>query len=370
MFNFGKCYKFLNKVNHGFWDITKILSYGRQAMLVTGSRSVGKSTQVALLSLITYKLFDKKFVYSRRRQKDVEKTYKTFFNNAVEIYNKYLGDELGKIIAFKPFNGRYWVAYEFDEDEKPVWEECGAYIALADEENFKSNSFSEYVILIYDEFISKDPTKYLGTKDNTDAEWDAVLSLAQTIDRGIDEPFRNELALFCLGNKSTVYNPIALSLGLVDYVQKGARFTAPKNKKWVWENIDHVDATSEYKDSTWYQLSDEKNRNYAYENISDDTEDFIKRPKNCLYIFTVRLKNVSYGIYTDHTNYYIDKPKDGYFVKSLDLCSHNGSDAGLIKSWRNDGMMMNLSTAFADGRLFFGNGKIQNTFLKYLDFTQ
>lgn len=330
MFNFGKTYKYLNMCNHGFWDITRILSYGRQAMIVTGSRSVGKSTQVALLCLITYALFGKKFVYSRRRQKDVEKTYKTFFNNAVDIYNRYL--PLKKIVAFKPFNGRYWVAYGLDEDEEPVWEECGSYIPLADEENYKSNSFSEYVILIYDEFISKDTTKYLGTKDNTDAEWSAVISLAQTIDRGIDTPFRNELALFCLGNKSTVYNPIALSIGLVDYVQKGAIFTAPKGKQWVWENIDHVSATSDYEDSAWYQLASEQDKNYAYENVGADPTDFIKRPENCVYIHTVQLKNVKYGIYTDNTNYYIDIPKLTYMVKSLDVHSHGKSDSGLIKS--------------------------------------
>lgn len=367
MFNFGKCYKYLQKVNNGFWDIVKILTYGRQAMIVTGSRSVGKSTQVALLCLFTYCEYGKKFVYSRRRQKDIEKTYKTFFNNAIEIFNSVYDK---KIVGFKPYNGRYWIAFTMDENEEPVWEECGCYIPLADEENYKSNSFSEYVILIYDEFISKDPTKYLGTKDNTDAEWSAVLSLAQTIDRGINEPFRNELALFCLGNKSTVYNPIALSLGLVDYVQKGARFTAPKNKKWVWENVDHVEATSDYKNSTWYQLASDNDKNYAYENISDDHEDFIRRPINCIYIHTIQLKGEKYGIYTDNTNYYIDIPKMSYLVKSLDIHSHNASDAGLIKNWRNDKLMMELTQAYCDGRLFFGNGKTQNIFLKYLDFTK
>lgn len=367
MFNFGKTYKYLEKVNHGFWNIINILTYGRQAMIVTGSRSVGKSTQVALLCLFTYALYGKKFVYSRRRQKDIEKTYKTFFNNAVEIFNSVFER---KIIAFKPFNGRYWIAFTMDENEEPLWEECGCYIPLADEENYKSNSFSEYVILIYDEFISKDPNKYLGCKDNTDAEWSAVISLAQTIDRGIDTPFRNELALFCLGNKSTVYNPIALSIGLVDYVQKGARFTAPKGKQWIWENIDHVEATSDYKESSWYQLASDQDKNYAYENEGADPTDFIKRPNNCLYIYTVQIKGEKYGIYTDHTNYYLDIPKSGYLVKSLDIHSHGASDSGLIRSWRQDSLMMQLTEAYCDGRLFFGNGKIQSIFLKYLEFTK
>lgn len=369
MFNFGKCYKYLDMVNHGFWDIKKILTYGRPAMIVTGSRSVGKSTQVALLCLLTYTIYGKKFAYIRRRPIDVQKTYKTFFNNAVEIYNRYL--PLKKIVGFKAFKGSYWIAFSLDDDEEPVWEECGSYIALSQEENYKSNSFSDYVIMIYDEFISKDKNKYMGTKENTDAEWDAMMSLYQTIDRGIDEPFRNETVIFCLGNKSTVYNPIALSLGLVDYVTKGARFTNPKGKQWVWEDIDGVEATVNYEDSYAYQLSTERTKEYAYENKGEDTEEFIKRPEVAKYYMTVRFKGNDYGIYYDkESNWYIDKPKDWYSCISLDVASHRKTDVQLIKKWTNDYTMMELSQAYAEGRLYFGSGKIQALFLRYLEFTQ
>jgi len=369
MFNFGKAYKYLDMVNHGFWDIKKILTFNRPAMVVTGSRSIGKSTQVALLCLISYQLFGKKFMYIRRRPIDVQKTYKTFFNNAVEIYNRYL--PLPKIVAFKAHKGNYWIAYSLDDDESPVFEECGCYVALSQEENYKSNSFSEYVTMIYDEFISKDPNKYLGTKENTDAEWDALMSLYQTVDRGIDTPFRNETVIFLLGNKSTVYNPVALSLGLVDYVNKGARYTNPKGKLWVWEDVDHVEATTNFEDSYAYQLSTEHTKKYAYENEGKDTTDFIKRPDVAKYYITVRLKGNDYGIYYDaQDNYYIDKAKDCYATISLDVVSHNQSDVGLIKRWTNDATLMKLSKAYMDGRLYFGSGKIQALFLRYLEFTQ
>ena len=85
MFNFGKVYKYLEQLNNGFWSVTRVLSYGRPTIIVTGSRSVGKSTQIAALSLITYMQTGRKFMYIRRRPIDVNKTYKTFFNNAVQI---------------------------------------------------------------------------------------------------------------------------------------------------------------------------------------------------------------------------------------------------------------------------------------------
>lgn len=369
MFNFGKAYKYLDMVNHGFWDIKKILTFNRPAMIVTGSRSIGKSTQTALLCLITYALFGKKFMYIRRRPIDVQKTYKTFFNNAVEIYNRYL--PLKKIMGFKAFNGNYWIAYSLDDDENPVWEECGCYAALSQEENYKSNSFSDYVIMIYDEFISKDANKYLGTKESTDAEWDGLMSLYQTVDRGIDSPFRNETVIFLLGNKSTVYNPVALSLGLVDYINKGARYTNPKGKLWVWEDVDHVEATSEYEDSYAYQLSTDRTKAYAYENEGKDGTTFIRRPTIANYFITLKLKGNLYGIYYDKEDcMYIDRPKDNYPVLSLDVDSHTGSDVELIRKWNNNNVTLQLSKAFSKGRLYFGSGKIQALFLRYLEFMQ
>lgn len=370
MFNFGKIYKNLEEMNNGFWSVTKILSYGRPTMVVTGSRSVGKSTQIAALCLLTYIKTGRKFMYVRRRPIDVQKTYKTFFNNAVSIVNTYCTG-VPKIKGVKAYKGNYWIAFSEDEEGNLEWEECGCYVALSQEENYKSSVFSEYVIMVYDEFISKDRNKYLGTKENTDAEWDALVSLYQSVDRGVDTPYRNETALFLLGNKSTVYNPVALSLGLVDYVRKGARFTAPKGKVWIWEDIDHVDATVNYEDSYAYQMSSEKVKRYAYENEGEDSDIFIKKPGIAIYHTTLRFKGQDYGVYSDQQfNMYIDKAKPGYAVVSLDLMSHDGSDVGLIRKWNDSPVLVLLTKAFMQGRLYFGNGKIQAIFLRYLEFMQ
>lgn len=369
MFNFGKIYKDLEAMNNGFWSVVKILSYGRPNMIVTGSRSVGKSTQTAALCLLTYIKLGRKFMYIRRRPIDVQKTYKTFFNNAIAIVNKYC--DCKKIEGFRAYKGSYWIAFSRDEDDALIWEECGCYVALSQEENYKSSVYSEYVIMVYDEFISKDKNKYLGTKENIDAEWDAICSLYQSVDRGVDTPYRNETALFLLGNKSTVYNPVALSIGLVDYVRKGARFTAPKGKVWIWEDIDHVDATVNYEDSYSYQMSSDRVKKYAYENEGEDTTHFIKHPGVAMYVTTLRFRNQEYGVYYDSAfDVYIDKPKAGYAVLSLDLMSHNGSDIGLIRKWNDNPTLVMLSKAFAMGNLYFGNGKIQALFLKYLEFMQ
>lgn len=366
MLNFGKTYKYLDQCANGFWSAKHILTYGKPVNFVTGSRSIGKSTGIACLCLINYMIYGKKFMYVRRRTEDTYKTCKTFFNNAVEIVNRYC--KLKKIEAFKAYNGKYYIAFSKDEDENPVWEECGMYTPLSKEENLKSSVFSEYDIIVYDEFISKDKNKYIGTKENIEAEWNALVSLYQTVDRGIGQPFRNETILFLLANKADMCNPVCLTVGVADYVKKGAHFTSPKNKPWVWEDIGHVDATVDYMDSFSYQMSTDNVRKYAYENEEVESEDFIKRPGVAYYDRTVRLKGVEYGIYHDDDfTFYIDKPKPGYVVLSLDVQSHNPVST-LIMKWEQDLTLQAVSLAYARGKLYFNNAKTQRIFLQYLDF--
>ena len=135
--------------------------------------------------------------------------------------------------------------------------------------------------------------------------------------------------------------------------------------------MDRVEAIDEVEQSFAYQMSTEAVRRYAYENKGNDRSDFIKKPDIATYMVTVKLKGVEYGIYRDvDFNFYIDKPKEGYAVISLDVDSHNGSDVYMIKRWHESPTLEAVSAAYQRGCVFFGNGKIQNAFLKYLEFTK
>lgn len=367
----GKTYKYLDQCANGFWTAKKALTYNRPIICVTATRSVGKSTGVALYVLLDYLVNGHKFMYIRRRQRDTYKTCKTFFNNAIVIINKYTDF---RIYGFKYEYGFYWISTEMDttkDEEEPIFEKCGMAFPLSEEEELKSSVFSDYFTIIYDEFISKDRTKYLGTKATPEMEWESLVSLYQTVDRGINQPFRNEVRIFLLGNKATIYNPICLSLGISDYVMKGQHFTAPKGKMWVWEDLDSVPATKNMEQSFAFQMSTENVKNYAYRNLGHDTNDFIKKPGIAVYITTVKLHGELYGIYRDDEYYfYIDKPKPNYAVTALDVQSHSENTLQLINKWRQSPLMCVLSNAYKRGMLYFGSGKIQNSFLLYLEYLQ
>ena len=364
----GKTYKYLDMCANGFWTPKKALTYNRPIICCTATRSVGKSTGTACYVLLDYLTNEHKFMYIRRRQRDTFKTCKTFFTNAVAIINKYTPFD---IVAFKYDAGFYYIALERDDDGEPVYKQCGLAAPLSEEEDLKSSVFSDYFTIIYDEFISKDRTKYLGTKNTPEMEWESVVSLYQTVDRGVDNPFRNETRVFLLGNKATIYNPICISLGISDFVREGQHFTAPKGKVWVWEDLDRVEATAQIEKSFAYQMSTESVKNYAYRNLGKDSDQFLRKPKIASYVATVKLHDVLYGIYRDSEfNFYIHTPKEGYAVISLDVGSYKESDLRLIAKWRESPLMQMLSEAYARGMLYFGSGKTQNAFLMYLEYLQ
>ena len=360
--NAGNTYKYLDQCAGDFVSLTKILSYGKPWMFLTGSRSVGKSTAIAIFDIIDYVKNGKKFIYTRRTKDETLLTCSTFFSNAVEIINRKTDIKIKK---FYYEAGRYFIILEGKEEA----EECGMIIPLSQEQKYKSSNLSDFCNLVYDEFIASDPSMYLGSKDYPDREYNSLISLYQTIDRGIDRPFRNETRFFFAANTTTIYNPIFLKLGISDYIEDHSKFISPKKSLWVLNQIPDVKATEAIKDSFAYMLSDDFNRKYAYENKGRDTEDFIKRPpkQSNIYHCTLAYKGSRYGVYSDfdRCDYYIDAERDGHKVISLDAESHRQDDLIMVTSWTEIPIMQSLLMRFKRGKLFFGNGRIKSVFYKY-----
>lgn len=363
MLNSGNVYKYLDAVSGGFWNCKKLLSYGKPWNFVTGSRSVGKSTNIACFFILDFLENGHKFIYCRRTKDETLLTCQTFFGNAISIINSKTDFNI-KSLEYN--GGEYYILLDGEEEKR----HCGSVVPLSLEQKYKSANFSEYCNLVFDEFICQDSTRYLGSKTTPDREYRAVLSLYQTIDRGIDRPFRNETRFFFLGNTATIYNPIFLSIGISDYIEDTSKFISPKSKLWVLERIESVDAMTEIEQSFSYQLSDEEGINYAFKNKGNDTDAYIKRPPehNRAYICTLIKDGRKYGVWADgnRIEYFIDVFHDiGAPEISLDVESHHGNDLMLVTTWADYPIIRLLLDRFKVSHLYFGNGRIKNVFYKY-----
>ena len=369
-------YKYLDYVSGGFYNCKTIITYGRPYNFITSDRSVGKSTSVALFVLLEYVVNDRQFIYCRRDKDTILLTAPKFFNNAISLYNNKLRkrfNELREIIGFRYNGGKYQISFTMNEDDNLEWEECGISIPLSLEAKSKSTPFGNVYNIIFDEFIERDPTKYLGTSATQGrVEFDSVLSLYESVDRREDQPFRNETRMFFLGNIENVYCPLYLMMKIAPYLVGGENFIAPKGKVWAVEKVRNIDATKEKEHSFAYLAADETHRKCAFSTETDDDKSFIAKPEISVFMFNVKLEGKEYGISRNPNSamneMYIGKPVEGHMTYSLDTKSHNGLDFQLISSWRKFPIMVTMHNLFERGLLYFDNGETKNVFLKYLQF--
>lgn len=362
--NAGNLYKYMEQCAGGFYNPAEILTYNRPWNFIIGSRNIGKSTGYAIYFILDYIINGHKFVYCRRTRDEVQLTCNTFFGNAVAIINKKCSG-LPKIKEMVYSAGYYRITYEGRDDS----EICGQTVALSLEQKVKSANFSDYYNLVYDEFIATDSARYLGTKDTPDREYNACLSLFQTMDRGIDQPFRNEVRFFFLGNNWTIYNPIFLSLNISDYVESDSKMIRPKNAGWLVQLVGEVEATKDYEQSNAFLLSDARNRDYAYRNKGVDSDTYIsKMPQGAKkqYYYTLIYEGKKYGVYECQEKFYIGKYMNlGRPEIALDTRSHYANDLMMITSWLDFPLIQVLHDAFKHNRLFFETGRIKQSFYKF-----
>lgn len=377
-------YKYLEALSGDFWSCQRLLTYGRPFNFVTSERSVGKSTNIAMFLLLEWIYNGHKFIYCRRDKDTIQLTGPKFFDNAVKILNEKmpkLDKNFKPIIQMELIGGKYLfsncVDYSDEDNEAGtvISEEIGYTIPLSMEAKSKSTPFGDVFNIVFDEFLERDPSKYLGNAKTMEyAEYEAIMSLYESVDRCIGRSYRNETRIFFLGNIKTKFCPLYLIMGIADYIASGSKFIAPKDKYWLMERVDGIEATKGKEQSFAYQMATEDHRKYAFSTDTEESSDWIKKPKTSEYIETVRLEGKDYGIRIGINmvipEMYVGKAESGRRVLALDNKSHSGIDYQLIKAWRNFPLTKQMAEFYMKGLLYFDNEYTKQVFLKYLQFIE
>lgn len=344
--------------NKGWYSLDKILSYGRHLMIITGKRSTGKSTGVALYLLLDYLQNGHGWIYTRRTQDETDLTAPDWFDNAAEILT------LAGIPAEVTYEkGKY----------KVNGEEAGFAIALSQQQKYKGKNLSLAYWIVYDEFISFDG-RYLGTKADPEKEYRSLMSMYQTADRGIGKSQRNETRIIALGNNDTYYNPLYMALGIDRYIRADTHFLAPKGEEWVVQQLRPEDAENaeEYRESVGYKLSDERTKQYAYENMSKEEaadKSFIRRVSApmvaaCNLIFD----GVEMGVYCNYNDgyLYISSQKNGGQTYALTAKDHK-PNYFLLQS--GSPQIKQVKFCYSQGKIVFENMRVKmalDNFFKFV----
>ena len=368
--NVGNLYGDLRKcaqipgTDKSFWCIVDILTYSRAWNFVTGPRSCGKTTGVALFLLLDFVRNGRQFIYTRRTKDELDLTKSKFFSDAIKI----LKDKLGlNITEFYMEGFDYYIGLDGEEAQL-----CGTSYYISKEEKLKSGGIFVYNA-VYDEFISQDSTGYLGTLD-APKEYEKVLELFATLDRTVGVPYRNEVRFFFLGNTATIYNPIFTELNIVQYIQDTSKIIAPKNEAWLLQqlHLEDVRALEDFKDSNLFKLSTDKQKDYNFNNKGRDSEVFIEtKPENSKLYCIFKIQGKEHGLYLFDGILYLSRAQHAtsVHVYSLDIDSHDGViDKEYVHRYGNNEYIKITMDAYKQGRLRFQNGQVKNTFMKYFGF--
>lgn len=303
-----------DKLTKGWFSARKCVSYNRHLMAITGKRSTGKSTGIAIFLICEYYRTGQGWIYTRRTKDTSDLTCKEWFDNACDIINAEYN--IGVKVTCK--GGFYYISDKSDiitddneESENP--EElraetvCGRVIPLSLQQKYKGSNLSAFDYIVYDEFIAFAGESYLGTSNDIIREYKALMSLYETADRGVGIAHRNAVKIFCLGNNDSYYNPVYMALGADKFLRTDTKILAPKGEEWLVQQLSPEDApkAEEYKDSVGYKLADARTKAYAYENEAKESDQFIEKidgplkPVFCLVFDNFKMTAYQYqkGLY-------------------------------------------------------------------------
>lgn len=346
------------KIYGDFYSPEHLLSYGRPFSISVGTRSIGKTTGIGIHLIRYFLRTGQGFIYLRRTEDELDKTAPSAFDNALFICKKN-----GLIVDLFYKRGFYYV--QVDETAEPVL--CGCALALSTEDKHKSQNFSSYDWIWYEEFICLDSTRYLGTKDQPIKEYEKLMELYQTVDRGVGQAFKNTTRIICTGNNLSYFNPIYRALGITSYIRTDSKMIAPKGKLWVLEQTSTVKATSKIKESYAYQMSPDSMQESAYDNFaSGSKETFVETftgPKRFLY--NVRINGNTYGVYkTDQLAYVCNDSRCG-----MTIALTNGDlsiDSYMLATRPGDSELVKfLKTMYGQGRVRFQTATIRYDILNF-----
>lgn len=353
-----------NKIFGDFYSPVKALSYNRNVIFSTGSRSIGKSTGWMIYCIDHYLKTGQGFLYLRRTDKEINRTAPTACNTAVSILR-----DFGYPVERVEYKRGFYTLYKTDLEEDKG-EVIGRSLGLNLGSNDKSIDYSWIDEIVYDEFMVVDSTKYLGSKDNPLKEYVLCDELYKTVARKKGQAYRDNVKFIFIANVSTYYSPLYVGFGIDRYITPEAKYIAPKTEIWVVEQTASVKAIEGVENSIVGRFGNRALTDYAYHGkaLLDGDNTFVEKVTEPMSAYcSVKYQNNVFGVYYIKNRGIIYISKQPTQLKPIALTvADGGVDYTIVQKPGESYPIKKIQDFMKSGKVFFENKRIKMLICTYM----
>lgn len=252
-----------------WYNLGKLSSYNAPLNFVIGARGTGKTYAGKESALKKWLRNKAEWVYVRRTLDEIQIAKTSLWGDLLPAYG-YETRTKGHICYIRP----RFIEEEYEDEKGKIrktkpepWEIFGYFIALSEQQNYKSASFPLVETIIFDEFIIESKRRFY-----IPGEVDHLLSLISTVARN-----RKNVRTYCLSNAGYISNPYFEYYGVksTDF-QNEVSFVKRYNGKVIFEFFRPPNNDAVVKDSMVASISGKSYVDYAFKSkFMDSSEDLV-----------------------------------------------------------------------------------------------
>jgi hypothetical protein len=305
--------------------------------LIIGNRSSGKSYSLKKKAISEFKKTGRQFIYLRRYKSELDESKEVYFDDII-LNNEFPDDEITFDGDCFFINGMLF----------------GYAMALTKAKDYKSSSFPNVWLIIYEEFIIEETgfTHYLKN------EVTLFLNFYMSIDR-----YRG-VKVFFLGNNFTMFNPYTIYWNIS--IPYNSSIVKAQKGKILLEMVNNEEFIQDRLETDFGQLiAGTKFADFAVMNKSPvDNNTFVmkKTPKSSYY-FTFKYQDELYGVWVDYSEgkFFVSDNIDNCFklIYSVTLDDHTPNTL-LLKSINKSTYFKTFIENYKGGNVYFESMRIKS----------
>ena len=334
-----------------YYSVQQLLSFNAFFNIIMSNRGTGKTTDVTRYIIKRFIEQGYQFLFVKRNKEDIKSTAEKFFDS------EYLEHKFpDHTFSFK--RGKFYI----DDQE-------AGYCAVLNVPTRNKGIPLEHVgTIIFDEFITEDG-RYITAPGRPYQEVENLMSLIDTVNRGYNRLYRDELKVFLLSNAISIINPYFAYFNIDKKWKPGKRFI--KGNEWVMEFfIDEEIAKEKQKGAFGRFIKDTEYGKYALMNkFYLDNDAFIAEPPaHCFYQCTFIYAGEKYGVWEDKRKniYYISEKYDKYCKVVYSLAEDDHNEETFLLSSKYD-VYKGLRASFDSARVRFSSMRCKTVLISFLN---